>query len=237
MRTPFGELSSSGLCRLSYICVGGFVPPHSVSALSVPSLPHSLSNDDDSLRIRPTGYARTTRGGRVYGHYGRRSLRQPRPQTARTSALGWARPTGVGVVNKGERACERGPILNYADSNSFLNVNHSPLCVFQSLVDTALESSALALLNTVSTSIWGCGATQRRVRWSACKRGRGSVAQRRVIGLQKCLPDLILDRIEILRTFRSNFGSVSPISRHVASRCAYCVCAVPRAMGGRITPD
>ena len=41
-----------------------------------------------------------------------------------------------------------------ADSSSPLNVNRSPLCGFPALVDAALESSASALFNAVSASIW-----------------------------------------------------------------------------------
>ena len=44
------------------------------------------------------------------------------------------------------------PVQSPADSNFFLNVNRSPVCGVQTLVDTALESSASALSKGVSMS-------------------------------------------------------------------------------------
>ena len=42
-----------------------------------------------------------------------------------------------------------------ADSSSLLNTDHSPLCSFQAVVDTASEERAASVLSdAVSTSIW-----------------------------------------------------------------------------------
>ena len=46
-----------------------------------------------------------------------------------------------------------GPHISLADSSSLLHANHSPLCTFQAIFDTALEGAASALSNAGSTSI------------------------------------------------------------------------------------
>ena len=75
--------------------------------------------------------------------------------------VGW-----VGVCWGGMKWKElRRPNISPADSNSLLNANIWPMFGFQALVGAALKSSASALSNAVSTSIW----EQRAEEWSACK--------------------------------------------------------------------
>ena len=55
--------------------------------------------------------------------------------------------------------------VNHADSRAHLHANHSPLCGFQALVDTALESSASALSIAMTKSI----RELRSGEWLVCK--------------------------------------------------------------------
>ena len=88
-------------------------------------------------------------------------------------------PLSKGVhARVGDSAHHKGSrmVVVPADSSSLLNANHSPLCGFQALIETVLESSASALPNTVSTRI----LELRIGKWSACKSKLESA--RRVFG-------------------------------------------------------
>ena len=68
-----------------------------------------------------------------------------------------------------------------ADSSQLLNDNHLALCDFQAIVDTALESSASALSNAVSTRIWEL----RSGEWST--RNSELVAARIMLRPRRCI--------------------------------------------------
>ena len=74
-----------------------------------------------------------------------------------------AAPISVYTSGKGSSAAGThfGCSVKSRVADAFLNADHSPLRDFQTLVDTALESSGSAISSAVSTSIWELRSGER----------------------------------------------------------------------------